>query len=363
MRRTELKGLYWTFRKRADGTKIYYYYAWKGQPKSILSGEEVPLEIPRDHPIVAAYDKAHKDRTKTADGFIAGLLEAYQKSPEYAALAPRTRKDYKRWLDEIANDFGDMPLEAADERGVIKHFMAFRNKWAYSPRQADHAVMVLRLLLEFGRTRGLLDFNRADGIGKLYSVDKSEHIWTAADIDAACAHATPEVQRAIRLAAVIGLRLGDLVSLRWDQVMIDRIEKPTGKSGGKRIARIPLLPEARALLDECRAEQQRWAGAKSKAPRPLLLTVLCNTKGRQWSASGLSHAITDAATAAGVERTTHDLRRTCATRLASAGFEDQDIADWMGWTVASVQKLRRVYVDQGAVILSAMARLKRNESE
>lgn len=344
MARMALKGLYHTFRNRADQSRVYYYYAWKGGPLILKTDRKLVTATPE---LIRAYQDAHAARAPNADGYIAGLVAQYRQSPEWRALAPRTRADYLRWLDRIAEKFGSMPLEAADDRRVIRHFIAWRDAWAYSPRQADYGVMVLRLLLEWGRTRGLLDFNRADGIGQLYSVDKSGRIWTAADIDAACGHASPEVQRAIVLGANIGFRLADLAGLRWDQVHIDQIVRTTNKGRGKRVARVPLLTEARQVLDAC--------------PR-VAVTVLTNTRGKPWSASGLSHAITDAAQTAGVDRSTHDLRRTCATRLAAAGFEDQEIADWLGWTVASVKALRRVYVDQNAVILSAIARLKRNES-
>lgn len=354
MTKIDLHGLHWASKRLADGSLRYYYYAWRGGPKILTTDRLLTTATPA---LVDAFQAAHKAARAPADGFVAGLIQRYQESPEWAALAKRTQADYRRWLDQIHDRFGTMPLEAADDRGVIKHFIAFRNKWAYSPRQADHAVMVLKVLLEWGRAQGLLDHNRAATIGKLYSVDKSENVWTAAQIASACAATiteggrpravAPEVQRAIRLGACIGLRLGDLVALRWDQVHLDHIARPTNKSGGKRVARIPLLPEAREVLDAC--------------PRRAL-TVLTNTRGRPWTPSGLSHAITEAAQAAGVERSTHDLRRTCATRLASAGFTDQEVGDWLGWSAASVSKLRRVYVDQSAVILSAVERIKRNES-
>lgn len=334
-----LRGLFWTSKDRKAG-KVFYYYAWRGGPLLLKSPRKLDHATPE---LLAAYNQAIASRRRGIDGMMAGLIRDYRESPEYARLAPRTKADYLTWLDRIAERFGDLPLEAADERGVVKHFLAWRDEWRHSPRQADQAIATLRMLLAWGKVRGRLDFNRAEGIGKLYSADKSQGIWTDAEITKAAQAASPEVSAAIRLAGWIGLRLGDLIDLRWDQVHDGYIDRPTNKSRGKRLARVPLTPEATAILREL----------ARVGP-----TVLVNSRGQKWTAHGLSHAITDAARSAGVLLTTHDLRRTCATRLARLGFSDQEVADMMGWTPDSVQQLRRVYVDRDAVIMSAIERLK-----
>lgn len=335
-----MKGLYWTYTSRADGSRTYYYYAWKGGPLILKSPHKITTASPE---LITGYQRAYASRKRGVDGLVAGLIQSYRVSPEWKRLAPRTKADYLVWLDRIVDRFGDMPLEAVDDRGAVRHFLSWRDERAASPRQADQGIAVLRMLLGWGKARGKLDFNRAEGIGKLYSVDKSHAIWTDEDIANAAQAASPEVSQAIRLASWIGLRLGDLIDLRWDQVHADYIDRPTNKSRGKRLARIPLTPEAVAILGEC----------DRSGPN-----VLTNSRGKPWTAHGLSHAITDAARSAGVQRTTHDLRRTCATRLARLGFTDQEVADMMGWSLESVQQLRRVYVDRGAVILSAIERLK-----
>lgn len=334
-----LKGLFWTSKDRKSG-KAFYYYAWRGGPLLLKTSKKLDSATPE---LLKAYNNAIASRRRGIEGMVAGLIRDYRESPEFMRLAPRTKADYLTWLDRILERFGDMPLEAADDRGVVRHFLAWRDDWRHSPRQADQAIATLRMLLAWGKVRGRLDFNRAEGIGKLYSADKSQGVWTDEEIARAAAAASPEVSRAIRLASWIGLRLGDLVDLRWDQVHDGYIDRPTNKSRGKRLARIPLTQEAKAILGEL----------ERVAP-----TVLVNSRGNAWTPHGLSHAITDAARSADVQLTTHDLRRTCATRLARLGFSDQEVSDIMGWTTDSVQQLRRVYVDRDAVILSAIERLQ-----
>ena len=78
--------------------------------------------------------------------------------------------------------------------------------------------------------------NPCEGIKRLYKGDRSEIIWTDADIDefktarsskgkAAC---PPELVHAVDLAAHTGLRLGDLIRLCWSHIGDHAIVLSTG---------------------------------------------------------------------------------------------------------------------------------------
>ena len=133
----------------------------------------------------------------------------------------------------------------------------------------------------------------------------------------------------------------------WRQ--FDHIARPTNKSRGRHTAYIPLLPEARELVDDIERRAE---------------TVLTTTRGSPWSpdGKGLSHAISAAAKKSNVDRNTHDLRRTFATKLAVGGVDDRTIAEIMGWSIDSVSRLRRIYVDRSAVVVSITERLANNSS-
>jgi integrase len=60
---------------------------------------------------------------------------------------------------------------------------------------------------------------------------------------------------------------------------------------------------------------------------------------------------------AGVDRTFHDLRRTAATRLLSAGLDDSHVALLLGWEERAVTALKRKYVSRNAVTAAIIARL------
>ena len=63
----------------------------------------------------------------------------------------------------------------------------------------------------------------------------------------------------------------------------------------------------------------------------------------------------------------HDLRGTAATRLCLAGFDDREISEMIGWSVARVAEVRRKYVDKRLIVRNAVERLiymnKRTQEE
>lgn len=349
-----LKGLHWTRRYRKDRSEVVYVYAWKNGPL-IWKGDHLPRVVGPDHPIAFAYQAAHKaHRDRRAVGFVAGLIVDFKESSDFARLAKTTQYQWGRWLDRIDDEFGELELAGLDERGFRAEVKRWRDGWKETPRQADYGLQVLVRLLSFAKDRGDIDFNRAEGIDRLYVENtRADLIWTAEQIDAAwkAAKTRREIEAgfAIRLAGLTGLRRGDLVGLRWSEVGEHEIVRPTNKSRGQQVARIPLLPETRQLLDEIREFRKGMSVLPS--------TVLAGARGSPWKETGLTHEVAAMSKALGINRRLHDLRGTFVTRLASAGFSDEQIADIVGWSLKVVRRLRRTYVSNAAVAADNVRRL------
>jgi integrase len=77
---------------------------------------------------------------------------------------------------------------------------------------------------------GQIAGNPCEGIKRLYNTDRSEIIWTDADIAELKAACSPELANAIDLAAHTGLRLGDLIRLAWAHIGDDAIVLRTGNN-------------------------------------------------------------------------------------------------------------------------------------
>ncbi|MEM6625285.1 MAG: tyrosine-type recombinase/integrase [Pseudomonadota bacterium] len=337
----DLGTLYFTFKKRKDGSRRYHYYLYQGGPK-LWSGV---LEGPLRHVPDDLYTAWLKEReTPRVDGLFKQAITDYKASPEFQTLKPPTQRDYLRYLAEIDAKFGKMKTESMNERRARKSFISWRDSMSDRPRRADYAISVLSTVLSWCKDHSLIDYNRADGIGKLHRVNKSEEIWTPDMIEVVCAKAPIEVEYAIRLCADTGLRAKDLIELTWSQVHDDHIRRETSK-GSKhgRVVRIPLLPETRELL-------------RSIPKRSTV--VLTQHTGLPWRYRWLAELITRARDEAGVEsRTLHDLRRTYITRAHR--LEDHEIAEVGGWSPETVTQLRRVYVSGRATIKSMARRLEK----
>lgn len=327
-------------RAKAGVTIDWYLYRGKGAPRlatyrGATLAEAERAESDGAKTLAAAY--ADATQPKTSKQFVAGLIVAYKESPSWQKLATSTQREWKRWLDQINTDFGELSVKAMASKGARSVILDWRDKYADRPRAADYGIQVLSRLLSWAKDRELIERNPAEGIESLYAADRSDQIWEADHIKAVTAKAPKHVADAIHLLAHTGLRIGDAVNLTWAAVDLKagEIAWRTSKSRGRREAVIPITAALRRVLEAI----PRHDGA-----------VLTTAAKSPWSSSGaLSHAIQAAAKEAGVTRRTHDLRGTAATNLVSAGLTYPQVALIMGWTAAEVERIARRYVSKGAV--------------
>ena len=158
-------------------------------------------------------------------------------------------------------------------------------------------MQVLSRLLSYGvDPLGKIATNPCEGIKRLYSANRSEIIWTEADIAQLKKTCSADVGHAVDLAAHTGLRLGDLLRLSWSHVGDDAITITTGKSNHRRTAIIPLYDDLRGIL----------AAIPKRST-----TILTNVRRRPWTANGFGTAFNRAKIAAGMNDRDlhfHDLR-------------------------------------------------------
>lgn len=336
----------------ADGTVRIYRYAGVGGPR--LPGEPGSPEFE-----AALSATVQQRRHGATNGKLSGLVIAYRGSPEFAALAASTKKERARFLDLIQDEdsrlsIGSLPIEALGQPRVRQHLLAWRDQWRATPRKADYAVQVLSALLSWGTARGMISTNVLIGSSNLYKNDRADQVWTPEEISRFVGAApSPEVGFIVRLAALTGLRRGDLLRLSWSDVGDIAIVLMPSKSKGRRRPKkavIPLLDEALALLSEIREQQgRRWtelkaaAEAKGRMPPPKPTTVLTSTRARAWSANGAEHQVIDTKDKAGIDKHLHDCRGTFATRLRMDGATASEIADVLGWEEERVERLLAAY--------------------
>ena len=359
-----MPGSHRNVRRRSDKVVIYWQ-AWRGGPHiGRFEGASMPeaLRAEANGAESLARRYAEVRQVGTPKDMIVGLVHAYKTAPDgFQKLSRSTQQAWGSWLDEIVDHFGSLPTVGLKSKGVRRQIIEWRNGFADTPRKADYGMQVLRRVLSWSVQNELAEANPALGIPDLYRNDRSAEVVEQGELAAILTKATPPVSRFIRLAAATGLRRGDLSRLRWTDISETSIELATGKSRGRKRIIVPLLPEARTVLAECREAQQAFeaaAVAAGKAPVASMF-VLTTHLGGPWSKDGPTGGWIRAAKACEppVQKHLHDLRGTFATLLMGRGLSDEQIADVMGWESKDVAKIRRRYVDRDLIAQQIADRL------
>lgn len=314
--RVKLKGLNRVTKRKADGTIATYWYAWKGGPR--LPGK------PGDPEFMAAYYAATTAKLQPAQGTLQVILNGFTASADWSELSPRTRSDYIRLIKIIEMKFGTFPLSALGDRRTRGVFMAWRDERAKSSRrQADYGWQVLARILSWAHGRGLVIANPCEKGGRLYRGSRADKIWTDDDEAAFFASAPAHLHLPLLLALWTGQRQGDLLALGWTQYDGEAIRLQQSKTGARVV--IPVGRPLKEALDACR----RKTGS-----------ILVNSRGEAWHASGFRTVWKRAQTAAGIVGVTfNDLRGTAVTRLALAGCTEAEIATITGHSLRDVRSI------------------------
>lgn len=334
--RVHLKGIHQVRVKIADGSLATYYYAWRGGPR--IKG------VPGTPAFIQAYTEAMGQRTKTARGTMLALTGEFRASGEFTSKSKNTQRGYLRYLKLIEAEFGDMPLTALSDPEVRGEFKAWRDTMSANPRKADYAWTTLARVLSIAKDRGRIKVNPCERGGRLYEADRTECLWTDADIAKLEAVASPALRLALTMALWTGQRQGDLLRLRWSDYDGQTIRLVQGKTGARVAVRVgtPL----KALLDA------------TKRQGPLVCT---NNKGRPWTSDGFRTSWGKACVKAKISGLTfHDLRGSAITRLAMAGATPPEIAGVTGHSIADVSAMldRHYLGDRVALGEKAIRRLE-----
>lgn len=321
----ELKGLHVV---KAKGR--IYYYAWRGGPR--INAE----------PGTPAFQKAYAEAVESVrvpdETRFSALIITYKRSDEYKKLADSTKRNWSGWLDRIDQHFGLLRIKNFDRPDHIRpRIRKWRGNYAATPRAADYGMQVLSRVLSYAvDPLGKIGMNPCEGIGRLYSANRAAIIWEAAELAQVLAACSTEAKRAVRLAALTGLRAGDLFRLSWSHVGDNAIIITTGKSRHQREVVVPIYGELRELLDEI----------PKRSP-----VVLTNSRKSPWTVNGFASVFNKAKADAKLDERDlhfHDLRGTAATKFYTAGLDKRVIAEILGWEEDHVERIIRRYVGRNA---------------
>jgi integrase len=328
--RFRLKGINTVHKRLANGTIGTYYY-------HRATGRRLPGQFGSPE-LIASYVEAEKSLLDRHAGTFNGLIRDYILSGEFGQLAKSTQGDYKRLLKYSETEFGDLPIQALQDRRVRAEFLRWRDRVAMSsgPRAADYRLSAISAMLTWAERRGLLLANHLKDFPRLYHSDRSDLIWLPDHIHRFMEMAPEELQRAIILALHTGQRQGDLLRLTWSaydgteitlrQSKSRRLSKP-----GRRVT-IPCTRALRNMLDNL--------------PRAST-HILTRADGQPWKPYTFRHAWKEVSDLAGISGLHfHDLRGTAVTMLAEAGCTSPEIAAITGHTLSHVESILEKYLSR-----------------
>ena len=241
-------------------------------------------------------------------------------------------------LGHVMKALGDKPAATISTRDVEKLLAAVSASGA-SPRTVNKHRAIIGAIFAYGMkdsTFGLpanpareADKRREATRGAIayYSVEDVEALARAMDPDGESA----QDAEAVRVSAYAGLRLGELLALRWRDVDFagSRLTVERALSAGvetstksRRVRQVPLPDQAAAALDRL-SLRENFTG-----PGEL---VFCGPLGRTLDASALRRRYRKAQAAAQLAPLRwHDLRHTYGSLLAAAGVDLVKIKSAMG---------------------------------
>lgn len=275
--------------------------------------------------------------------------------PAQEALAAAGRRSWRgvdmyvdRWRQFIEPAVGDVRLGELEGTHVGSMIAGMRRR-GYAEATILQAVNVLRAVVRLARARRLI---RRDPFGEL---DPSERprpkrgghgrVLDEPQLATLVRHAPDGYEQMLAVLAYTGLRVGELLGLRWADVdLVDGEIRVTGQLreatrgrpaaivppktlAGRRV--VPMLPAvSRSLVDRLESEQAAGRGRDQDL-------VFCTRFGTPLLARNLrERGVRKAAKAAGLGSVTpHDLRRSFASLAGRRGVDPVEAAQLTGHTL------------------------------
>lgn len=290
---------------------------------------------------VYTYGRHERKTLDRAPDSTAQLIEAYQRSPEWNALAGSTRDGYTTYLRPLFQ-LGHLPASSWTRREILTLRDAIAtsrgNGAATAFIRAASAMFTWAVDREWIEHTPLTKMKALPG-GHLRA-------WTREEADTAETSLPVHLARVVILARYTGQRRGDLCTMGWsayDGATIRLVQQKTGA---------PLVLPVHPLLKD---HLNAW-------PR-VALTILTDKKNRPWKPQGLSHAMPDALVRIGLpgDLNVHGLRKLAAAELADAGCSVHEIAAITGHRSLSMVQLYTRSADQERLATAAIVRLSQHQ--
>jgi integrase len=255
-----------------------------------------------------------------------------------------TMRDYRHMVAVLERVFGERPLDSISPPEL--------EEWAHtypgSNRTRQKYLVCLTSIFRLAERRRGMPHNPAEGIERPRVRRPAQiEVLGAAQVAALVAAAADECDAvAFCLAAYAGLRIGEILALRWRDVSLEqhtvhvrenwtRGETTTPKSGRERA--VPMAEEIASRLSTLR-ERGHFADEED--------LVLCTSGGRHLGYKSLKNRYRDSLRAAGLPEDFrfHNLRHTFGSTVIR--FADaREVMEWMGHADLATTRRYLAFID------------------
>ena len=350
---TRYRGI--SYRERADGTRAYSVY-FAGKYVAVEGGEQDALAKQADLRGRAA--RGEKPVTPTKAKF-ADVAELWFASKRH--LQPWTRKSYRAALDNVLIPrFGSMKVAAVSAEHVAALIRKLESD-GLSSSTIENYLLPLSGTLAFAVRRGLIGVNPCSLLTRDDRPRRRErqqdHVWNDDEIEALIDAAEYQARQPtsrynyaplLRMACFTGLRLGELLGLRWEDVDLQegvlhvrRQYTRLGEYGPPKtkaaLRRIPLPPDLVRFLRE-----RRIGSSYSRDEHP----VFAARNGKPLShRNATRRGFEKAAEHAGIDGVSfHSMRHAFASRMIHRGISSTVLAKLMGHESSAITERRYIHL-------------------
>jgi integrase len=344
-----------TYRERADGSRTYSVYS-QGRYITVAGGEQDALAFQAE---LRAKRARGEQVARPSKLTFAEVAEQWFTSKH--RLRAWTRKNYRASLDRVLLPrFGAMRVAAITVEDVAA-LIRDLDKQGLATAYIENHLKPLTGTLSFAVRRRLIAANPCTLLTRDDRPErrerKTDHVWNDEEIEALISAAEQlsgqpasryNYAPLLRMACFTGLRLGELLGLRWQDVdfqegvlhvrrQYTRLGEYSPPKTKAALRRIPLPPDMVQFVRELRVRSQH-----SQDEHP----VFASASGRPLShRNATRRGFEKAAQHAGIEGVSfHSMRHAFASRMIDRGISSTVLAALMGHESSTITERRYIHL-------------------
>ena len=270
-----------------------------------------------------------KDSIRETTVTVEEFMERHYRS-EHEARCRKTTVEHDEYCMKIVRAvFGQMPLDSVTVENVNDWMNGMRRD-GYAEATANRRRSILSGIFSLAERLGKIDRNPVKKVPAFKANNRKTRTFTFVEETEILKHCPEWLQHVVKVAVESGMRRGEIVGMRWEDVDIvrDFITIPETKNGQPRT--IPMNARLKDVLLALRPHEITPKGH---------VFVADAEKGEPYYASSVSHAFEKAVRAARVKGegrnsgSFHTLRHTVAYRLRKARVQELLISLLLGHSV------------------------------